>query len=95
MIAISSKTGSFIHGRMTTRVYFRRTIEELARQPRKEESRLYVWIVDRVDEMTDVMSLRPLLPSIESLPIMRISLNSPGVKLWVISDLFTVDVRRC
>lgn len=63
------------------RLAFRKLIEELAQQPRREESRLYIWIVDTVNEMKGLSSIRYVVPNILSLPVESIVLNPPGIQV--------------
>ena len=65
-------------------ICFQKIIEEIARAPRREESRLYVWVVDSVDEVRGLVALRPLIPSILSLPLFSLIINPPGIQMYVI-----------
>ena len=64
-------------------ICFQKIIEEIARAPRREESRLYVWVVDSVDEVRGLVALRPLIPSILSLPLFSLIINPPGIQMYV------------
>lgn len=55
-------------------------IEELAELPRNQ-TRLYVWVIDSVNEMRGLASVRPLVPSILSLTVESILINPPGIQL--------------
>ena len=80
---------------LSSRQAFQQAIESLANQPRKPESRLFVWIVDTVNESKGLTSLRPLLPSIQSLTVESFILNPPGIQLYHSFILFLIiDVPK-